>query len=222
MSVYTAALRVILAFCWFVGLAASARAQAIADAPATPTIPTTWQRMEKTDPLRGITYTQFSLAGKFLTAPTNSPNAIPVMIVHCTPGRDKKGNRGYTNGKFKDGYIHVGSVMDSSVDEGGASFVYAKFRLDDGKLQTEQWGRSKNFSAIFFSHPTCGLLCGGGYDIFANLLYGHAIYHKENTNPQVRKVVIGVDEYLGGEVVMQFDMPDATDVAEACGIILHK
>jgi hypothetical protein len=53
-------------------------------------------------------------------------------------------------------------------------------------------------------------------------LYRHAMYHKENTTPQVRKVVIAVSEYLGGEVVMQFDMPDATEAAKACGIILHK
>jgi hypothetical protein len=26
----------------------------------------------------------------------------------------------------------------------------------------------------------------------------------------------------GGEVVMEFDMPDAVEVAESCGIILHK
>jgi hypothetical protein len=38
----------------------------------------------------------------------------------------------------------------------------------------------------------------------------------------VRKVVIGVPQYLGSEVVMQFDMPDATDVAETCGVIWHK
>ncbi len=35
-------------------------------------------------------------------------------------------------------------------------------------------------------------------------------------------MVIGVSEYLGGEIVMQFDMPDASEVAEACGVILHK
>jgi hypothetical protein len=180
-----------------------------------------WQRGQKTDPLRGITYAQFSLVGKFLTPPEKASNPNPVIIVRCTPGRDKKGGHGYTNGKFSEGYILVGGVMDSSVAEGGDSFVSVNFRLDDGKLQSEQWGRSTDFSAIFFSHPTCPL-CGRGYDIFANLLYGHAMYHKENTNPQVRKVVIGVSEYLGSEVVMQFDMPDATEVAEACGIIMHK
>ncbi len=39
------------------------------------------------------------------------------------------------------------------------------------------------------------------------------MYHKENTNPQVRKVVIGVCEYLGGEIVMEFDN---TDAAKPC------
>jgi len=180
-----------------------------------------WERSEKTDPLREISYAQFTLVGKFLTPPVRSDNPNPVMVVRCIPGRDnKRGVHGYTNGKFREGYIHIGGVMDSTVS-GGGEFVSVKYRLDGGKLQDEQWGRSTDFAAIFFSHPTCPL-CGSGYDIFANILYGHGMYHKENTNPQVRKVVIGVSEFLGGEVVMQFDMPDATEVAEACGIILHK
>ena len=179
---------------------------------------TSWQREEKTDPLRGNTFSQFSLAGKFLTPPRNAPNANPTMIVRCVPGKDK---RGHTNGKFKEGYIFVGRVTDTSVSENGNSTVAVQFRLDDGKLQSESWGRSTDFSSIFFTHPNCPL-CGSGYPIFANLLYGHAMYHKENSNPQVRKVVIGVSEYLGGEIVMQFDMPDATEVAEACGIVWHK
>ena len=180
-----------------------------------------WQREAKTDPLRGTNFVQFSLIGKFLTQPKNASNGNPTMIVRCAPGIDKKRGQGHTNGKFREGYIFVGGVMDSSMSGNGSSSVSVQFRLDDGKLQSESWGRSTDFSSIFFSHPNCPL-CGGGYDIFANLLYGHAMYHKENTNPQVRKVVIGVSEYLGGEIVMQFDMPDATDVAEACGIILHK
>ena len=180
-----------------------------------------WQRSEKTDPLREITYAQFRLVGKFLTPPEKGDTANPVIVVRCMPGRDnKRGVHGYTNGEFKEGYIQVGGVMDSTVS-GNGEFVSVKYKLDGGKLQDEQWGRSTDFSAIFFSHPTCPL-CGSGYDILANLLYGHATYHKENTNPQVRKVVIGVSEYLGGEVVMQFDMPDATEVGEACGIVLHK
>jgi len=180
-----------------------------------------WHREEKTDPLRGTKYSQFSLAGKFLTAPKKAPNENPIMIVRCIPGRDNKSNHGHTNGKFTNGYILVGGVTDSSVSENGNSFVSVQFRLDDGKLQSEQWGHSTDFSAVFFAHPTCAL-CGSGYDVLANLLYGHHVYHKENTTSQVRKIVIGLPEFLGGEVVMQFDMSDATEVAEACGIILHK
>lgn len=168
-----------------------------------------WRHEERTDPLRGTAFSQFSLAGKFLTAPRNSPDAQPLMVVRCTRGKD---HHGHTNGKFVSGYIFVGGVVDSNVNGSGEGAVSVEFRLDDGKLQSETWGRSTDFSAIFFR----------GYDVFANLLYGHHMYHNENTNPQVRKVVIGVPEFLGGEVVMQFDMPDATEVADACGIIWHK
>jgi hypothetical protein len=33
---------------------------------------------------------------------------------------------------------------------------------------------------------------------------------------------IGTDEALAGEVQIQFDMPDVMDVAEACGVVMHK
>jgi hypothetical protein len=186
--------------------------------PTTQVAGASWQRGQKTDPLRGVAYAQFSLIGKFLTPPKSTANANPIMMVHCIPGKD---NHGHTNGKFTDGYILVGGVMDSVVSENGNSFVPVQFRLDDGKLQDEQWGRSTDFSAIFFAHPNCPL-CGSGYDVFANLLYGHHVYHKEKTTPQVRKLVVGLSEFLGGEIVMQFDMADATEVAETCGIIWHK
>ena len=177
-----------------------------------------WHREDKTDPLRGTSYSQFSLVGKFLTPPKDKKVSDPIMIVRCAGGR---GNHGHTNGKFIDGYIAVGTVMDTQVSDQGIAFVPVEFRLDGGKLQSESWARSTDFSAVFFGHPNCAL-CGSGYDEFANLIYGHHAYHKENTSPQVRKVVIGLQEFLGGEVVMQFDLPDVTEVAETCGIVWHK
>lgn len=173
--------------------------------------PTTWQREERTDQLRGTKFLQFSLEGKFLTAPRDKSNATPTMIVRCSPGDD---HRGHTKGKFQTGYIYVGTVVNSDVSDSGDSFISVQLRLDDGKLQSEAWGRSTDFSAIFFPSRV-----GSGWDTFANLLYAHHLYHKENTNPQVRKVVLGVNEYLGGEIVMQFDFPDSTEVADACGVI---
>ncbi len=60
-----------------------------------------------------------------------------------------------------------------------------------------------------------------GWKEFANLLYANRNYQKENA-PQVRKVVIGVPEYMGSEVAMQFDLPASRDVADLCGLILYK
>jgi hypothetical protein len=176
-----------------------------------------WHREQKTDP-HDVSFTQFSLTGKFLTPPQDASNTNPTMFVRCIPGSDR---HGHTGGKFIAGYIFVGGHVSYDVSESGASFVPVEFRLDDGKLQSERWGRSTDPFAVFFSDPTCAA-CGSGYEVFANLLYGHHTLRKQETNPQVRKIVIGVDEVLGGEVTMQFELPDATEVAEACGIIWHK
>lgn len=46
--------------------------------------------------------------------------------------------------------------------------------------------------------------------------------HKEGSGTPVHKIVIGVAEYLGAEVVMQFDVSDPTPVADACGLVVHK
>jgi hypothetical protein len=179
-----------------------------------------WKQEEKTDAFRGTSYMQFSLEGKFLTPPQRRTLPDPLMVVRCVPGN---GNRGHTRGKYISGYIATGTVMDTSVDSGGNSSVVVQFRLDDGKIQTVSWGRSTDFSAIFLTPPAAARpFLRSGYEEFANLLYGHAMYHKENTSPQVRKVVLDVPEYLGGEIVMRFDLPDATGVADACGIIWHK
>jgi hypothetical protein len=46
--------------------------------------------------------------------------------------------------------------------------------------------------------------------------------HKENTNPPVRKIIIGVPEYLGAQIQVEFEMPVPGVVEEACGVVLHK
>jgi transposase len=50
-----------------------------------------------------------------------------------------------------------------------------------------------------------------------NLLWGHNLFHKPGTSGQAHKFVVGVQEHLAGKVVMQFDMPDATQVGATCG-----
>lgn len=184
----------------------------------TPPKQSTWVREEKSDPLRGNQFSKFSLEGKYLTPPRNAaPGAAPTMVVRCESGSF---GHGHAHGKFLEGYIFVGSVVETHVSYDSSSRVAVEYRLDDGKLQSDGWSHSTDYSSIFFGADT--IAGGTGSVVFNNLLYGHMLPHKENTNPQVRKVVIGVPEYLGGEVVMQFDLPDSTDVAETCGVIWHK
>lgn len=167
-----------------------------------------WVKEGKTDPLRDTQYVQFTLDGKFLTPPQHTKADVePSIILQCTPGSFA---RGHLHGKLLKGYVFVGTVIDTQMSSSVAS-VRAKYRLDDGKLQDVPWSHSTDFSSVFFGETDMN-----------TLLYGHFMPHKENTSPPVKKVVIGFDEYLGGEVVMQFDMPDPTEVAEACGAIWHK
>lgn len=167
-----------------------------------------WTKQVKTDPLRDVQFLQFSLDGKFLSAPRGAaPDAKPSIILRCTQGSFAHGR---AHGKFLNGYIYVGAIVDTHIDSNGTS-VPIQFRLDGGKLQSASWSHSTDYSSIFFG------------DIDLNtLMYGHFMPHKENTSPQVRKIVIGTNEYLGAEVVMQFDLPESSEVADSCGVIWHK
>jgi hypothetical protein len=162
-------------------------------------------RVEKTDALRGTSYSQFTLTGKFLTPPRqDSPD--PVFVVNCSVGEYRRGATWQKNGKFRDAYMTVGAVVDSRT-----SGTPVQYRLDDGKVNSESWNHSTDGTALFLGEPE-----------FNTLLYGHFMPHKEGTGAAVSKIVVSVNEYLGPAVVLQFDLPDPSGVADTCGIILHK
>jgi hypothetical protein len=176
--------------------------------------PRRWISEQRTDPLRGDSYMQFSLDGIFLSRPDRADVLIPHLVLRCAPGQHRASSgtgNGHTNGKFIQGYIDVGGVVDANVGVNGDVRVHVQFRLDDGKLQDDYWSHSTDYSAVFFESVWLN-----------NAFYGHMLLHKESSGPQVRKVVIGLPEYLGNEVVAEFDLPDSTDVADACGAVWHK
>jgi hypothetical protein len=166
----------------------------------------TWQREDKTDPLRGTSYSQYTLTGKFLTPPKMHTEDPPVFIVKCIPGGHRKVNGGYLNGKLLDAYIMARTVVNHS-----PRGVGVQYRLDDGKMHADSWGVATDGTSIFL--PEIEL---------STVLYGHFMKHKEGTSDPVHKVIIGVDEYLGAEVVVQFDLPDPTEMADACGLLIRK
>jgi hypothetical protein len=168
-----------------------------------------WKAESVTDPLRGTHYMRYSLEGTYLTTPRGvDPDSHPSIIVRCQP--DPKAYHGHARGKFIDGYILTHTV----VDNGGASVgrVHVQYRRNDGKLQDAFWTASTDFSSTFFP------------DIdFNTMMFGHFMPHKEGTGDQTRKLVIGMQEFLASEVVVQFNLPDDdTDVLDSCGVLYHK
>jgi hypothetical protein len=157
-----------------------------------------WQAAAKSDPLTGKSYTVYTLPGKFLTPPAHGSSEPPVISLRCDPTPWRR-----LSGRLLSGFLIVNTVIDLKNGDQGTVQV----RLDDGKLQSPvSLEYSTDYQAIHLD------------ELFVNnIIWGHMITHKKGTNPQVRKVVIGVQEHLGGQIVMQFDMPDATQVAEACG-----
>jgi hypothetical protein len=160
-----------------------------------------WESAVKSDALTGKSYTLYVLSGKYLTAPTRASGTTPSISLRCDPSA----HHGRVSGKLLGGSIEVGTVIDTV--NGGKSTV--RYRLDDGKVQTAtgfEFGDSTNYQAISIQ------------EIFLNnLLWGHMITHKPHTSAQVHKVVISVQEHFDGDVVMEFDMPDAQEVGASCG-----
>ena len=183
-----------------------------------------WTRADKSDQLHGTSFKEFTLEGKFLVPPRQSSLSAPVLVLHCQPGPRRVG-KSQTNGHFVEGWIATGAVLNSSAEKiaFGArvsisssigtigDVVPVEYRLDDKELKSPYWRVSTDHSGILFDD--------GDLD---DLLYGHILRHKEGTNAQVRRIMLGVPEYLGGQIQMQFDLPDSTEVADACGVILHK
>jgi hypothetical protein len=123
----------------------------------------------------------------------------------------------------------IGAVMDSQVSTHDGllvsttqNLVPVMYRRDDEKkIQRDDWQPGTNYSALFLDFES-GFIHNKGELRLNQLFYGHDVIHVEGKGEQVRKIVISVPEYLGGDVVMQFDLPDLTTVADSCGLIEHK
>lgn len=91
------------------------------------------------------------------------------------------------DGKVEQNFLAVGAVVNSEI------LYRTEARMDGKKANFWPESVSTDRQSVFFSR--LGL---------KNLLKSHI-------------AIIGVYEYLGAEVVMQFDMPDSAPVLAACG-----
>jgi hypothetical protein len=180
-----------------------------------------WQKEQTKDAFLGTETIQYRLEGKYLATPFTKP-ATPAIYLQCKPGSN---NHGKYDGKLESAFLFVGDTptdrhvaheRKSQVAHERQSNVTTQYRLDDGKVHTQYLSHSPDFKMISLQPDGCG-------DCMINdLFYGHIVSHKEDTSPQVRKVVFNIPELKSGNVVIQFDLPDVTEVARACGVSYHK
>lgn len=170
-----------------------------------------WQTQAIKDPFLNIELTQYRLEGKYLAAPSEG-SATPAMYLRCNPAP-----HGKYYGKLEDAFLFVGdTIVDSHIAYRRSSRVAIQYRLDDGKIHTSSLAHSPDFKMLALQTWGCETC------LLNDFFYGHDISHKENTSPQIKRVVLSIPEYRGGNIVIQFDLPDVTEVAKACGVTYHK
>ncbi|HKD82111.1 MAG TPA: hypothetical protein VKH81_20630 [Candidatus Angelobacter sp.] len=174
-----------------------------------------WQIERSKDAFLGTEIIQYRLEGRYLATPFNKPS-IPAIYLQCTSGST---NHGKSDGKLESAFLFVGDTNDRHVSyerksraRERESTLTTQYRLDDGKVHTQYLSHSPDFKTISLQPAGCGEC------MLNDLFYGHIVSHKENTSPQVRKIVLNIPEPRLGNVVIQFDLPDVTEVARACGV----
>jgi hypothetical protein len=163
--------------------------------------PSVWRQSQKTDAPGEITYTRFTLAGKFLKSPQVTVPSRPTIVLDCAPGDESHRPKD----RFLAGNLLVGptlKIVYVEPDEIHGTSYYPKisvrYRMDNAKEEPENWpaGTDKTSASI----PKSSL---------KKML-------------RARTIEITTDDNRGLPVVMQFDMPDPTTVEAACAVDDHK
>lgn len=161
-----------------------------------------WRQVQKNDPARDIPYTQFTLAGKFVKWPKGDASTRPTLQFDCAPGETTRGSKGeFIQATLLAGVpLKIDFIEPDEIKQAISFFplVKVEYRLDQGKARREKWtpGADKTSAAI-----------------------------PEETAKRVLEVhsfVITANENKAGEITMQFDLPDASEVVAACDLREHK
>ena len=161
-----------------------------------------WRQSPRTDSVRGITYTRFTLTGKFVKSPPEGDVANrPAFVLDCIPGKGSHPHKG----RFMAGNLLVGTGLKVEYVEPeeihGTSYfpmISIQYRLDDAKEEQEKWspGTDKTSASI----PVGSL---------KKILRAHSVE------------LTAADDH-GSPVVMQFEIPDPTPVEQGCGVDERK
>lgn len=161
-----------------------------------------WRQSQKPDSVRGISYTQFTLAGKFVKWPSGDASNRPTIEVDCTPSESGRESRR----QFMRAYLLVGVplktkyVEPEEIKQGISYFplINVAYAPDSGKQRREQWSPGPEKTSATIEKAS-----------LQRMLDAHT-------------VVISVDEDRAGEVTMQFDIPDSAALAETCDLLIRR
>lgn len=156
-----------------------------------------WEKSKWENPLYGKSFDQFILSGRYLTPPSTVGPDAPRLVVHCA------------NRKFASGEFMLGAVAQHSGTKSlkGSWQSQVDMRLDDRKKTEDWWEYSNDGKTLFFD--------GNQLD---KLLTGKLLGHPSK-DPLTKRVILGVTEAFGNEVIVQFDMPaDQSEIIEMCGL----
>jgi hypothetical protein len=170
-------------------------------APQQPSSAHGWRQSQKTDAARAMTYTQFTLVGKFLTSPQNVVSDRPALVMDCIPATESPSAKG----RFLAANLLVGTTLKVVYVEPeeihGTSYftkIVVRYRIDDAKEEEEKWSAGSEKTSV--SIPK---------DALKKIL-------------RARTVAITADDDRESHLAMQFDMPDPALVEKDCDVDYHK
>jgi hypothetical protein len=178
-----------------------------------------WTQSHKDDPLHKTSLEEFRLDGKWITPPRHTDLRAPVLVLQCQPGifswsqwdgSYRADAHGKMRGKLLESWIATGTLLD------GTTSVMVEYRLDNQKLKRGNLAISNDRTAAMFHYVN------GTPFYVRDLLFGRQGWRKEAETYQTHTAVLGMSENLAADFVMQFDLPDVTQVADSCGLIEHS
>jgi hypothetical protein len=159
---------------------------------AMPAWAQSWEQSKLEEPPQGKTYYQFVLRGKYLLPPAHPDSESPRLVVFCGAGK-------FAQGQFLPGAA-AQPLGTPVVKDAHQSQV--NLRLDDENTSQALWEFRNDGMALGFDQ------------LQLKRLLGHP--------PQdsiTKRVIVGIHEALGGEVVVQFDMPrNPAIILQTCGL----
>jgi hypothetical protein len=176
-----------------------------------------WQQSERTNTVDAFTFSRFTLVGKFVTPLREAGPNRPALVVDCIPAEQSPRGRG----TFLAGNLSVGTnlkvmyVESEEIPSGMSGMFYfpkiaVRYRIDNAKKEEQaQWSPTSAKTEYQWSPAS---------DQTSASIPKHSL----EEILRARSVAITTSDEQGRRVVVQFDIPDPTQVENVCRVDERK